>query len=294
MRIGFPSRPIYDIAFASTDDLRVNIARMEKMGAFMGDIGVDFYRFPSKMFPNVFMKGVGQQPDMKVKSMDAVQSCVIAINELGAYYKSLDIRIGVHASEFVNPISQNPKVVEQSAKEVEVLAAFCEYFGDGFVETRIGPVGKRARVSCVGEFQNFWNSLSKRAQKFLVLENDPREQFYGTIYEVATASQVCGVPIVFDLGNFLLNALEKKGKIVEAITLAAATWKDGRIVINYENYNPAHVNLEELNAEYFWKFIDMVKTCKGVEDVDVMLETKGREFDVVRAREYASKHDIKY
>ena len=146
MRLGFPSRPIQQTMWLSSKSFKITLGRMSEICNFLSRLNIDLYRFPSKMFPvrsekfKVVENGRYLEMDKTILDIDQVRSEIIAIEQLGAFFKARDIRCLAHTSMYCVPVSTKSDVVERSILEIEVIAYFMNKFGSGFVECRLGPM----------------------------------------------------------------------------------------------------------------------------------------------------------
>ena len=281
MRIGFPAKPIKALQYGDTDDFRLNLQRMEHLAAFLDSVDIDYYRFPSKMFPNIL--GTFNGEAIKIKSMDYIKNDLLAVSELGKYFRMLNIRTSVHASHYCNPISKNDMVVAQSVAEVEALAFFLTHFGKGWIELRIGAPGKENRKIAIDRFESFLNKLTESARSKIRIENDSRKGCLGTVEDCIYVADTFNVNLVFDIGNFSLNPLEDKSNPIQIVEAFVSRWGQSTPSINYDNYKRGTRAMEKIDEASFWTFIQ----CFEGKLFDVMIETKRQEFDVIAVKNYA-------
>lgn len=283
MRLGFPSRPVQQTMWLSTKSFKVTISRMSEICSFLSRLNVDLYRFPSKMFPvknedyTIIENGKSINVTKAILDIDQVRPEVIAIEQLGAFFKARDIRCLAHTSMYCNPISLKSDVVARSIIEIEVISYFLSKFGSGFLECRLGPMYDDYDAS-IERFKVFYNSLSENAKNHIVVENDFNGKMFGTANDLLNLNDKFGVPIVFDVGNYILNPREDNNFMAEHLVQFEERWKKGDLLIHYDN----PIN-EILDLNEFWQFC----TALGeFSDFDVLITSKGRELDVVRARNF--------
>ena len=295
MRIGFCASPVQPELSISSKSFKITLDRLGKLADWLNKLGIDFYRFPSKMFPTVKKEFVVKSDsgekvvEKRVIDFSQVQSEVIVIGQLGKFYKSRGIRTCLHTSLYCNPVSLKEDVVKRSIDEIEILSYFLNKFGSGWLETRLGPIGV-SRESAFSRFETFYESLSENTKSKLVIENDSMDVMFGSTQDLLDLNDMFGVKIVFDTGNFAVNPSEHRLEYVRVVEAFFERWKDGVPVFHYNNINPS--DRDEIDADLFWGFCSAFYENDNDRDFDVMLTSKGREFDVVSVKNFAVDNGI--
>lgn len=294
MRIGFAARPVQPTMWLSTKSFKITLERMTHICGFLEDLEIDFWRFPSKMFPVIEKeyateyKGQTVAEKKKVLDIEQVRPEIYNIEHLARLFEAKDVRTCVHASMYCNPTSIKKDVVDRSILEIEVLAYFLKHFGSGWVETRLGPLGD-TREGAFERFEDFYERISENAKKHIVLENDSDRRMFGTAQDLIELHDTYGVKIVFDAGNFARNVTEPHSEFPRYFNSFMERWEIGTPVVHYDNLTEASMEKKEIDVEEFWEFCLIFGENL---DFDVMLNTSGREFDVIRVKNYAVENGI--
>ncbi|WP_347242022.1 UV DNA damage repair endonuclease UvsE [Thermus sp.] len=188
---------------------------------------------------------------------------------LGALARALGQRLSMHPGPYVNPGSQDPKVVERSLAELRYSARVLALLGaeEGVLVLHLGGAyGERERA-----LHRFVENLrgEKEVLRFLALENDER---LWSVEEVLEAAEALGVPVVVDTLHHALNP--GRLSLAEALRLAFPTWR-GRPKVHLSSQDPAkrpgaHAFLV---AKEDWERLLSALPSPA----DVMLEAKGKE-----------------
>jgi UV DNA damage endonuclease len=281
VRFGIAARPSNNMPYIG-DTFRDTLENLMKIADFLNGIGIDFYRFPSKILP------VREVNDVKLKNIDMIRECIPAIQELGTYYRTRGIRTCFHVSEYCNPVSLNPIVVQQSVDEIEAISTFLNYFNGGWVETRLGPVGRGGtKVQALDRFGTFIGYLSESAISRIKIENDDRKTCLGACEDLISIHDQFKVGIIFNVGKFVKHPKEHKREIISTVEAFLGRWGTGIPVVNYENIAYADWG-GPLNVPMFWEFVEYLKHVR----FDSMILTERREFDVMAAKRYANDNGL--
>ncbi|BAW02906.1 UV damage endonuclease UvdE [Thermus thermophilus] len=192
-----------------------------------------------------------------------------ALGRLGALARALGQRLSMHPGPYVNPGSQDPKVVERSLMELRYSARLLSLLGaeDGVLVLHLGGAyGEKGRA-----LRRFVENLRGEGEvlRYLALENDER---LWNVEEALEAAEALGVPVVVDTLHHALNP--GRLSLEEAFRLAFPTWR-GRPKVHLASQDPnkrpgAHAFRV---AEPDWERLLAALPAPA----DVMVEAKGKE-----------------
>lgn len=303
MRLGFAVKVLGDGGLPSHDTRRwqsdpslgVSLDRLEAVLHYCADREIGMYRMATGMAP------YASHPDLP-RFRDAPRVFAERLAEIGALARELDVRLSTHPGQYTVLNSEDARIRELAAVELEVQAELMDGMGLGPEAVVILHVGGAAggRDAALARFEAGFERLSDAARARLVIENDDRTF---ALRDVLELSGRIGRPVVWDILHHHCNDPEGIPDR-EALSLALATWPDG--VTPKIHYSSPKTALEEqvkkvgrrverkpvlpqlrahadmidpIGFEHF-----VTETADGLEDFDVMLEAKGKDLALLALR----------
>lgn len=275
MRIGFAAIPYNEnlLPVTSRKSASETVARLTLVARYVGDMDIDFYRLPANISPR--------------ENLDSIEAAKDDIGRLGDLFRRLNIRTCFHSTYFCILNSPADGVVRKSIDELRSLCLFDRYFGGGnHVEVHAGG-SYGNREAAIGRFISVTTALEEDIFRMLRLENEEHAGKIGTVDEVLRISGETGIPLVFDVAHFRVNRLEAVRPARDIVEQFLATWKRATTfpVLHYSTTAPGKGTHLPVDPGEFWQYIDLLE---GLQ-FDVMLETKEKEKDVVRVREWQTE-----
>jgi UV DNA damage endonuclease len=303
MRLGFAVKVLGDGGLPSHDTRRwqsepslgVSLERLAAILEHCAAHGIDMYRMATGLAP------YASHPDLP-QFRDAPARFADRLAEVGALARELDVRLSSHPGQYTVLNSEDARVRELAAVELEVQAELMGGMGLGPEAVVILHVGGAAggRDAAFARFEEGFATLSDAARGRLVIENDDRTF---SLRDVLELSGRIGRPVVWDILHH--HCLDPDGiPDREALELALATWPDG--VTPKIHYSSPKTALEEqarkvgrrverrLVLPQLRAHADMIdpigfehfvtETAAGL-DFDIMLEAKGKDLALIALRE---------
>ena len=209
------------------------------------------------------------------------------LKEVGDFIKSHNIRISMHPDQFTLINSLDPKVFENSVKELiyhtQVLDLM-ELDASAKIQLHVGGVYGNKEKSTVRFIERF-EKLEKTIKTRLAIENDDLNYNLQDCLKISTET---GVPTLFDTFHHEINSSGETTK--EAFKLFTKTWKkkDGPPMVDYSSHRISgskRKHIETINPKHFRQFLQETNPF----DFDVMLEIKDKEKSALEAARIASK-----
>ena len=243
--------------------VRANLDALEAIIERNGAHGVRLFRVGSQFVP---FASHGSVPyDWKAEHGGRLR-------ELGALGRERGQRLSIHPGQYVCPGSPDAGIVGRSVAELRYAADVVEMLDpeDGVVVVHVGGAyGDKPAAAT-----RFVEALRGEAgvRRHLALENDER---VWTAADVVGVASRLGVPAIVDTLHHRLNPGSLTVK--EAVRAAAPTWTRGRRQkLHISSQDPAKVkgaHAYEITAD---DWAELLGATRGL-DVDVMVETKGKE-----------------
>ena len=232
-----------------------------------------------------------------------IRECAEELSAVGALVRERGIRLSSHPGQYTVLNSEDARVRDAAAAELEVQAALFDAMGldeEAVVVLHVGgAAGGKAAAS--ERFLAGLDLLSERARGRLVIENDDRS--FGTTDVVALAGRI-GLRVVWDALHHQCNNPDGL-RDADALAAALSTWpEDVRAKIHYSS---PRLDLEERKGKRgrrverrlvlpqlrahadlvepfgFEQFIRAASSAG--RDFDVMLEAKAKDLALLRLRE---------
>lgn len=230
------------------------------------------YRMSSDMFPWI------TEYDFKdLPNYSTIQSLLQRIGNLA---KTNDMRLSFHPGPFNVLGSQNQDVVDLTIHELNQHALLMDLMGldksDYYpINIHLGTY-KPSHADVANKFCDNFRLLSDSAKARLTIENDDSSNLYSVkmLYDLVYTK--IKIPIVFDQHHF--NYGPQDQTILEAITLAASTWKTKPLIHMSSSAILENCDKKQIaHADYIYdKIIDTTF------DFDVEIEAKQKELALIK------------
>lgn len=230
--------------------------------------GIKLFRISSDMLPWASEYNVEDMPDF-TKISNILKGC-------GTYAKDNGLRLTSHPGPFNVLVSPNPKVVENTIKDLELHGKLFDLLG-----LELSPYNK-INIHCNGVYgdkfaamdrfcENF-KRLSPSVQKRLTVENDDKASMY-SVDDLVYIHNRIGIPIVFDYHHhqFCTGGLTEEEALVKAIS----TWPKGITpVVHYSE------SKEGAKPQAHSDYINSLPNTYKL-NVDIMVEAKAKELAIL-------------
>ncbi len=240
---------------------------------------IKFFRLSSDLLPWSSEYNICDLPDF--------EDIAFALDEAGKYAREHGHRITTHPGPFNVLGSPRPDVAEKTIKELETHSEVFDLMG--LPATPYAKINIHVGGTYGGDFagtaerwcRNYLR-LSPNAQSRLTLENDDKASMWSTQHLYDYIYKTVGVPIVFDFHHykFCPGGLTER----EALNLAISTWGDVKPVVHYSQDRSVEQNDPKIrpqaHSDSYWTPVNTYG-----RDVDVMLESKGKEKALFKMRE---------
>ena len=229
---------------------------------------IKLFRISSDMLPWASEYNVEDMPDF-TKISNILKGC-------GTYAKDNGLRLTSHPGPFNVLVSPNPKVVENTIKDLELHGKLFDLLG-----LELSPYNK-INIHCNGVYgdkfaamdrfcENF-KQLSPSVQKRLTVENDDKASMY-SVDDLVYIHNRIGIPIVFDYHHhqFCTGGLTEEEALVKAIS----TWPKGITpVVHYSE------SKEGAKPQAHSDYINSLPNTYKL-NVDIMVEAKAKELAIL-------------
>jgi UV DNA damage endonuclease len=302
VRLGFAVKVLGDGGLPSHDTRRwqsepslgVSLDRLEAVLRYCADREIGMYRMATGLAP------YASHPDLP-RFRDAPRVFAQRLAEVGALAGELDVRLSTHPGQYTVLNSEDARVRELAAVELEVQAELMDGMGLGPEAVVVLHVGGAAggRDAALDRFEAGFATLSEAARARLVIENDDRTF---SLRDVLELSGRVGRPVVWDILHHHCNDPDRIPDR-EALELALATWPDdvtpkihysspktaldeqvrkvGRRVERKPVLPQLRAHADVIDPIGFEHFV--TETAAGL-DFDIMLEAKGKDLALLALR----------
>jgi UV DNA damage endonuclease len=273
--------------------LRHSLERLRAILDYLDANDIRMYRVATALTP------YASHPDLP-QFHNQVEDCAEELAAVGALVRERHIRLSSHPGQYTVLNSEDTRVRELAAAELEVQAAVFDTMGLGPEAVVVLHVGGAAggKDAAGDRFLAGLDLLSERARARLVIENDDRT--FGTTDVVALAGRA-GLRVVWDALHHQCNNTDSLGD-GDALAAALGTWPpDETPKIHYSS---PRLDLEERKVKrgrrverrlvlpQLRAHADLVEPfgfeqfIRGApRDFDVMLEAKAKDLALLRLRE---------
>lgn len=249
------------------DLIKANLDYLEEMIDYNILNAVRMYRISSSLIP--FASHEKCELEWKAVFKEKFQ-------KIGEKIINNKIRVSMHPGQYTLINSPNPKVVQDSFKELEYHADVLELLGVDYSSKLILHIGgvygdKKAAIS---RFVKNYEKLPTKVLKRLVIEND--DKFY-TLDDVLKISEMSGAPVVFDNLHHKINNSLSFNNEKEILNMVIKTWKQGeKPKMHYSQQaenKKAGAHSDTIDLKIFANDYD---AAYKFFDIDIMLEVKDK------------------
>jgi UV DNA damage endonuclease len=235
---------------------------------------IKVFRISSDMMPWASEYNVEDMPDY-TKISNILKGC-------GTYARENGLRLTSHPGPFNVLVSPNPKVVENTIKDLELHGKIFDLLGLGLTPyNKInihcnGVYGDK--LSAMDRFCSNFEKLSDSVKKRLTVENDDKASMY-SVSDLMYIHKKIGIPIVFDYHHhqFCTGDLSEQ----QALELALTTWPEGiKPIVHYSESKALHEENSKLKPQAHSDYIKQLPNTYGLA-VDIMVEAKAKELAIL-------------
>jgi len=235
---------------------------------------IKVFRISSDMMPWASEYNVEDMPDY-TKISNILKGC-------GTYARENGLRLTSHPGPFNVLVSPNPKVVENTIKDLELHGKIFDLLGlDLTPYNKInihcnGVYGDK--ISAMDRFCSNFEKLSDSVKKRLTVENDDKASMY-SVSDLMYIHKKIGIPIVFDYHHhqFCTGDLSEQ----QALELALTTWPDDiKPIVHYSESKALHEENSKLKPQAHSDYIKQLPNTYGLA-VDIMVEAKAKELAIL-------------
>jgi len=236
--------------------------------------GIKLFRISSDMLPWASEYNVEDMPDFQ-KISNILKGC-------GTYAKDNGVRLTSHPGPFNVLVSPNPKVVENTIKDLELHGKLFDLLG-----LELSPYNKinihcngvyGDKISAMDRFCANFEKLSDSVKKRLTVENDDKASMY-SVSDLMYIHKKIGIPIVFDYHHHQFCTGDLSEQL--ALELASTTWpKDITPVVHYSESKSLHEENIKLKPQAHSDYINTLPNTYKL-DVDIMVEAKAKELAIL-------------
>jgi len=235
---------------------------------------IKVFRISSDMMPWASEYNVEDMPDY-TKISNILKGC-------GTYATENGLRLTSHPGPFNVLVSPNPKVVENTIKDLELHGKIFDLLGlDLTPYNKInihcnGVYGDK--ISAMDRFCSNFEKLSDSVKKRLTVENDDKSSMY-SVSDLMYIHKKIGIPIVFDYHHhqFCTGDLSEQ----QALELALTTWPKGiKPIVHYSESKALHEENSKLKPQAHSDYIKQLPNTYGLA-VDIMVEAKAKELAIL-------------
>jgi len=235
--------------------------------------GIKLFRISSDMLPWASEYNLEDMPDY-TKISNILKGC-------GTYAKENGVRLTSHPGPFNVLVSPNPKVVENTIKDLELHGKLFDLLG-----LELSPYNKinihcngvyGDKISAMDRFITNFEKLPENVKKRLTIENDDKASMY-SVKDLMYIHNAINIPIVFDYHHHLFCT----GDLTEedALKMAASTWGDVTPIVHYSESKALHEEDIKLKPQAHSDYIKSLPNTYGM-NVDIMVEAKAKELAIL-------------
>jgi UV DNA damage endonuclease len=237
--------------------------------------GIKLFRTSSDIFPWGSEYNLEDLPDYN-KIANILKGC-------GTYAKENGLRINSHPGPFNVLVSPNPKVVENTFKDLELHGKVFDLMGlshTPYNNINIHCNGVYGdKISAMDRFCENFEKLSDSVRKRLTIENDDKASMY-SVKDLMYIHHKIGIPIVFDYHHhqFCTGDLTEQ----QALILAVSTWNKSGVKpeVHYSESKALHESDTKIKPQAHSDYITNLPDTYNI-DVDIMVEAKAKELAIL-------------
>lgn len=212
--------------------------------------------------------------------------------ELGSYIRENNFRISAHPDHFTLLNSNNPKVYEDSIRDLDYHIGLLEAMGlvssDYKLVIHVGGLYKDKQAS-MERFRNNFIKLPKRIQDRLMLENDDKSYTAGDVLGIC---QDLKIPMVLDVHHH--QCVNNGETLEEILPMVFETWRNERLPPKLHFSSPKspkdfRSHADNIDSDAFRAFLDIAR--KTGTDFDVMLEAKNKDSALIKLSSELEKYE---
>ena len=230
--------------------------------------GIKLFRISSDMLPWASEYNVEDMPDF-TKISNILKGC-------GNYAKENGLRLTSHPGPFNVLVSPNPKVVENTIRDLELHGKLFDLLG-----LELSPYNKinihcngvyGDKISAMDRFCENFEKLSDSVKKRLTVENDDKASMY-SVSDLMYIHKKIGIPIVFDYHHHQFCTGDLSEQL--ALELASTTWPKG--ITPVVHYSESKEGAKpQAHSDYIKSLPNTYKL-----NVDIMVEAKAKELAIL-------------
>jgi UV DNA damage endonuclease len=237
--------------------------------------GIKLFRISSDMLPWASEYNIEDMPDF-TKISNILKGC-------GNYARENGVRLTSHPGPFNVLVSPNPKVVENTIRDLELHGKLFDLLG-----LELSPYNKinihcngvyGDKISAMDRFCANFEKLSESVRKRLTVENDDKASMY-SVADLMYIHHKIGIPIVFDYHHhqFCTGGLSER----QALLLATSTWIKSGItpVVHYSESKALHESDVKIKPQAHSDYITALPNTHRMS-VDIMVEAKAKELSIL-------------
>ncbi|WHH59531.1 UV DNA damage repair endonuclease UvsE [Petroclostridium sp. X23] len=231
---------------------------------------IEVYRFTSKLVPLATYT--------PVENWNYEEDFIEEFKEIGDFVKENDFRVSAHPDHFTLINSPNPKVFEDSLRDLEYHYKIYRAMGLSDKKYKlvlhIGGMYEKKELSIQRFIENF-KRLPEYFSNRLILENDDK------IYTAPDVLSICkqlNIPMVFDVHHYACN--NSGENIIDILPAIFDTWNSEYFKPKIHFSSPKSEkkfrnHADDIDVDEFIRFLDIAKELD--RDFDVMLEAKNKD-----------------
>lgn len=249
-----------------------NLSALQELLKYNIKNNIHFYRITSALIPLVTHPEVGYWGHREIFKKD--------FEYIGRLIKNSNMRVDTHPDEFNVINSNNPKVVENTLKNLMRQVEWFEdmNYKDGKMVIHVGGA-TGGKEDAIERFIKHFNEFPKELKEKLIIENDDRTY---TAKETLNLCKTLNIPMVLDIHHHNCNNYGED--IKDILDDILNTWKNESLPPKMHFSSPKDRSLIDKVDKRHSDFIDakdfitFIETLKGFnKDIDIMLECKEKD-----------------
>lgn len=249
---------------------RKNLENTLRIMKYNKALQIMVYRLTSKLVP------LATHPELS--GWDYIADFAGQFAEIGQFIKENGFRISAHPDHFTLINTSNPKVLEDSLRDLDYHTRLFEAMGLADRQYKlvihVGGLYKDKEASLARFAENFIR-LPDRIRKRIMLENDDKSF---TARDVLGLCESLGIPMVLDVHHH--QCANQGEPLSEILPLAFNTWRHEEISPKVHFSSPKsqkdfRSHADDIEMEAFVNFLYAAR--KTQTDFDVMLEAKNKD-----------------
>ncbi|KLE15260.1 UV DNA damage repair endonuclease UvsE [Clostridium sp. C8] len=249
-----------------------NLNALQELLRYNIENNIHFYRITSALIPLVTHPEVGYWGHREIFKKD--------FEYIGRLIKNSNMRVDTHPDEFNVINSNNPKVVENTLKNLMRQVDWFEdmNYKEGKMVIHIGGA-TGGKEDAIKRFIKHFNGFPKELKEKLIIENDDRTY---TAKETLNLCKTLNTPMVLDIHHHNCNNYGED--IKDILDDILNTWENESLPPKMHFSSPKDRSLIDkvdkrhsdfINVKDFINFIEILKGFN--KDIDIMLECKEKD-----------------